>query len=633
MGSLVPLGGDLPDESRALAEALRGLFDGLGLSVRRYAARRSWDAGSISRFLNGTRVPTWDFVTTLIGDVAEQHRPLTPEATELLRRLHREALARSGSSTHRVQVLEDELAEADRQSTRSAALVRALEGALVDAQHRVSDLEVQIGQLHAHHDRERADTDKALRLYEDQMSGLRRERLSLIEQVEALGEELRDAHARRMEAERRCEELERELIAVEEQQGREDVDPDQAGEGYVDSLGEDGDSVGDHGDDPLNEFLVPGRQTGRQTGPQTGRQTGRPPRPAGVGHSSTQTRASPPKDPHAAPKDLHPAHIFDTLIVGESNRFAHAAAEAVAESPGKTYNPLFLYGASGIGKTHLLHAIGHHARRLHPNIRVRYVRSEDFRRAILDVDILLVDDVQFLRDDRAALDELLRTFNILQEAGRQIVLSSDRPPKQLPYLGDRLRSRFEWGVVTHIQPPELATRFALLSRRVREKQLTVDPEALEFIAAHTSRNIRELEGALNRVTAYARLNRAPVDLELAATVLKDLVPDRGPSRGERVGELIATATADHFGMELGELRSRNRSRALVTARQIAMYLCCELTDLSRPKIGELFHREDPAVVDHAEHKIRALMAERRSIYNQITELTVRVKDAVDALAD
>ncbi|WP_051855747.1 chromosomal replication initiator protein DnaA [Streptomyces sp. NRRL B-1347] len=620
MGSLVPLGGELPDESRALAEALRGLFDGLGLSVRRYAARRSWDAGSLSRFLNGTRIPTWEFVNSLCHDVAErQGRPPTPEAMELLRRLHREALARSGSPLHRMQLLEDELAEADRQSTRSAALVRALEGALVDAQHRAADLEVQIGQLRAHQGREHADADKVLQLYEDQLAGLRRERQSLMEQVEALGGELRDAHARRIEAERRCEELERQLIAAEEHWRDDYAEDDYAEDGTADGTP---DSPGD----------------GAALRPEDGGPRGTAP----AGPSATAPRPSPPRarpgppggHPHA--EVLNPGYVFDAFIVGESNRFANAAAFAAAKRPGRAYNPLFIYGISGIGKTHLLHATAHCARDLHPGLHIRYVHAEDFSKsqgAYRKADLLLVDDLHFLAHNRSTQEEFFHTFNALHEAGKQIVLSSDRPPKQLTNLEEGLRSRLEWGLITHIQPPELETRVALLRRKAAADGLDTPPEVLEFIATRTSRTIRELEGALNRVTALANLNRQPVDLGLTEIVLKDLVPDRGPSRGERVGQLIIAETSDYFGLADGELSGTSRSRVLVTARQIAMYLCCELTDMPRSKIRELFKRHDPGTVDHADRKIRALMAERRSIYNQITELTLRVKDAADELAD
>ncbi|QDQ15399.1 chromosomal replication initiator protein DnaA [Streptomyces spectabilis] len=598
MGSLVPLGGELPEESRALAEALRRLFDGLGLSVRRYAARRSWDAGSLSRFLNGTRVPTWEFVNSLCHDVAEhQGRPPTPEAMELLRRLHREALARSGSPLHRVQLLEDQLAEADRQSTRSAALVRALEGALVDAQHRAADLEVQIGQLRAHQGREHADADKVLQLYEDQLAGLRRERQSLMQQVEALGGELRDAHTRRIEAEQRCEELERQLIAAEEHwQDDDTLHPEEARR--------------EPDDGPTG--TAPGAPYAAAAPPS-------PPRPRTPGGNTPSG-------------SLNPGYVFDTFIIGESNRFANAAALAAAKRPGRAYNPLFIYGTSGIGKTHLLHAAAHCARDLHPDLHVRYVHAEDFAKSRGDhrkADILLVDDLHFLAHNRPTQEEFLHTFNALHEAGKQIVLASDRPPKQLTNLEEGVRSRLEWGLITHMQPPELETRVALLHRKAAADGLNTPSEVLEFIATRTPRSIRELEGALNRVTAFANLNRQPVDIGLTEIVLKDLVPDRAPSRGERFGQLIITETSDYFGLAADDLCGTSRSRVLVTARQIAIYLCCELTDLPRPKICALFNRHDTAIVDHAARKIRALMAERRSIFNQITELTRRIMDAAD----
>jgi chromosomal replication initiator protein len=338
---------------------------------------------------------------------------------------------------------------------------------------------------------------------------------------------------------------------------------------------------------------------------------------------------------------LNPKYLFDTFVIGASNRFAHAAAVAVAEAPAKAYNPLFIYGESGLGKTHLLHAIGHYARSLYPGTRVRYVSSEEFtnefinsirdgkadafRKRYRDMDILLVDDIQFLASKESTQEEFFHTFNTLHNANKQIVLSSDRPPKQLVTLEDRLRNRFEWGLITDVQPPELETRIAILRKKAVQEQLNAPPEVLEFIASRISRNIRELEGALIRVTAFASLNRQPVDLVLTERVLKDLIP-----RGEdAVPEITTTAimaeTAQYFGLTVDDLCGSSRSRVLVTARQIAMYLCRELTDLSLPKIGAQFGGRDHTTVMHADRKIRALMAERRSIYNQVTELTNRIK--------
>ncbi len=336
---------------------------------------------------------------------------------------------------------------------------------------------------------------------------------------------------------------------------------------------------------------------------------------------------------------LNQRYIFETFVIGASNRFAHAAAVAVAEAPAKAYNPLFIYGESGLGKTHLLHAIGAYAKELYGTVRVRYVSSEEFTNDFInsirddkasvfkqryrDLDILLVDDIQFLENKEATQEEFFHTFNTLYNANKQIVISSDRPPKQLTTLEDRLRSRFEWGLITDIQPPELETRIAILRKKAAQDKLNASDDVLEYIASKISSNIRELEGALIRVTAFASLNRQPVDLGLAEIVLKDLIPDQvGP---EITAGTIMAQTATYFSLSIDDLCGSNRSRVLVNARQIAMYLCRELTELSLPKIGKSFGGRDHTTVMHADRKIRQLMAERRSIYNQVTELTNRIK--------
>ncbi len=363
------------------------------------------------------------------------------------------------------------------------------------------------------------------------------------------------------------------------------------------------------------------------------------PRP---GTGSSGSSPLPPgggKDEPAA--RLNPKYLFDTFVIGSSNRFAHAAAVAVAESPAKAYNPLFIYGESGLGKTHLLHAIGHYARSLYPGTRVRYVSSEEFtnefinsirddkgdgfRQRYRDMDILLVDDIQFLQNKESTQEEFFHTFNTLHNANKQIVISSDRPPRQLVTLEDRLRNRFEWGLTTDVQPPELETRIAILRKKAIQEQLNAPAEVLEFIASRISRNIRELEGALIRVTAFASLNRAPVDLQLAEIVLKDLIPGGEEDGPEITVGVIMQQTAAYFGLSVDDLCGSSRSRVLVTARQIAMYLCRELTDLSLPKIGAAFGGRDHTTVMHADRKIRTMMAERRAIYNQVTELTNRIK--------
>jgi chromosomal replication initiator protein len=346
-----------------------------------------------------------------------------------------------------------------------------------------------------------------------------------------------------------------------------------------------------------------------------------------------------PSAPRLGGTRLNSKYTFETFVIGSSNRFAHAAAVAVAEAPAKAYNPLFVYGDSGLGKTHLLHAIGHYAQTLYSGLKVRYVSSEEFtndfinmirdgkqdgfRRRYRDVDVLLVDDIQFLENKEGTQEEFFHTFNTLHNASKQIVISSDRAPKRLVTLEDRLRSRFEWGLLTDVQPPELETRIAILRRKAIQEGLNAPPEVLEYIASRISTNIRELEGALIRVTAFASLNRQSVDLQLAEIVLKDLIPEaQGP---QITTATIMGQTASYFGLSIEDLCGTSRSRVLVTARHIAMYLCRELTDLSLPKIGQQFGGRDHTTVINADRKIRSLMAERRSIYTQVTELTNRIK--------
>ena len=344
---------------------------------------------------------------------------------------------------------------------------------------------------------------------------------------------------------------------------------------------------------------------------------------------------------------LNSKYTFDTFVIGSSNRFAHAAAVAVAEAPAKAYNPLFIYGDSGLGKTHLLHAIGHYAQTLYTGLKVRYVSSEEFtnefinmirdgkqdgfRRRYRDVDVLLVDDIQFLENKEGTQEEFFHTFNTLHNASKQIVISSDRAPKRLVTLEDRLRSRFEWGLLTDVQPPELETRIAILRKKAIQEGLNAPADVLEYIASRISTNIRELEGALIRVTAFASLNRQGVDLSLAEIVLKDLIPESQGNGGPQItAATIMGQTAAYFGLSIDDLCGTSRSRVLVTARHIAMYLCRELTDMSLPKIGQQFGGRDHTTVINADRKIRSLMAERRSIYTQVTELTNRIKQQARA---
>ncbi|MFG1607109.1 chromosomal replication initiator protein DnaA [Actinoplanes sp. NPDC049265] len=336
---------------------------------------------------------------------------------------------------------------------------------------------------------------------------------------------------------------------------------------------------------------------------------------------------------------LNPKYMFETFVIGSSNRFAHAASVAVAESPAKAYNPLFIYGSSGLGKTHLLHAIGHYATTLGHARSVRYVSTEEFtndfinslrddktqafQRRYRDVDILLIDDIQFLENRERTQEEFFHTFNTLHNANKQIVISSDRSPRQLATLEDRMRTRFEWGLLADIQPPDLETRIAILQKKAAQERMFAPDDVLEFIASRVSNSIRELEGALIRVTAFASLTRSSVQLSLAEEVLRDFMPDgAGP---EITADQIMVSTADYFGVSLEDLRGHSRSRVLVNARQVAMYLCRELTDLSLPRIGQAFGGRDHTTVMHADRKIRQHMAERRSLYNQIAELTNRIK--------
>ncbi len=347
----------------------------------------------------------------------------------------------------------------------------------------------------------------------------------------------------------------------------------------------------------------------------------------------------PPPAGANAESRLNPKYTFETFVIGSSNRFPHAAAVAVSEAPGKSYNPLLVYGDSGLGKTHLLHAIGHYVRSLYAGAKVRYVSSEEFtnefinsirddrqdrfKRRYREVDVLLIDDIQFLEGKTQTQEEFFHTFNYLHNASKQIVLTSDRPPKRLDALEDRLRSRFEWGLITDVQPPDLETRIAILRKKAAMDRLTAPPDVLEFIASKIQTNIRELEGALIRVTAFANLNRQEVDLTLAEIVLKDLIPEGGEP--EITASLIIAQTANYFGLSIEELTGPSRGRHLVMARQIAMYLCRELTGLSLPKIGAQFGNRDHTTVMYAERKINQLLGERRAVFNQVSELTNRVK--------
>ncbi|SHJ42194.1 chromosomal replication initiator protein [Tessaracoccus bendigoensis DSM 12906] len=337
---------------------------------------------------------------------------------------------------------------------------------------------------------------------------------------------------------------------------------------------------------------------------------------------------------------LNPRYTFESFVAGSSNRFAHAAAAAVAETPGKSYNPLMIYGPSGLGKTHLLHAIGHYVSNYYEQLRVKYVSTEEltndfinaissnrtaeFRSSYRDVDVLLVDDIQFLESKIQTQEEFFHTFNTLHNAQKQIVMTSDRPPKLLEALEPRLRSRFEWGLMTDIQPPDLETRIAILRKKVASQRLTAGTQVLELIASRIPTNIRELEGALTRVAALASLNQQEMTVALAEEVLNDLMPeDATPVDAQTIME----ASARYFGISLDELNGSSRVQTIAQARQVAMYLCRELTDLSLPKIGAKFGGRDHSTVLHAVRKITEKIGEDRSLYNQVTELTNQIKQS------
>ena len=356
------------------------------------------------------------------------------------------------------------------------------------------------------------------------------------------------------------------------------------------------------------------------------------------------TQATPSSSPQlaidTASTHLNPKHTFDTFVIGPSNRFAHAAAFAVSETPGRAYNPLFIHGDSGLGKTHLIHAIGHYTLSLFPQMRVRYVNSEEFtndfinsvreesieefQRRYREVDVLLIDDIQFIQGKERTVEEFFHTFNSLYNAGKQIVLTSDVPPRELD-LEDRIRSRFAAGLLVDVLPPDLETRIAILQKKASAENIEVDPRVLEYIAQRISSNIRELEGALVRVAAFESLSKEPVTVSMAEMLLKDFASD--PQDTEVTPTLIMSQTATYFGVTIDQLSSSDRSHVVVEARQVAMYLCRELTDLSLPKIGAAFGGRDHTTVMHANKKIVGLMAEKRETFNYVTELTNRIKQA------
>jgi len=335
---------------------------------------------------------------------------------------------------------------------------------------------------------------------------------------------------------------------------------------------------------------------------------------------------------------LNPKYTFDSFVIGNSNRFAHAASLAVAEVPAKVYNPFFIYGGVGLGKTHLMHAIGHRIMQIHPETKVLYISSEkftnDFINAIMsghpenfrnryrNIDVLLIDDIQFLAKKEQTQEEFFHTFNALHEANKQIIISSDRPPKDIPTLEDRLRSRFEWGLTTDIQPPDLETRIAILRKKALLENITMPNDVIVYISTRIDNNIRELEGAFNRVNAFSFLNRKPITIELAVESLKDLFPKEKAS--QITPQFIQEIVALHFKIKTDDLTSKRRTRNVTVPRQLAMFLCRELTDLSLPKIGEIFGGRDHTTVIHAYEKVNRERLENSKLASLIAELSTRI---------
>lgn len=336
----------------------------------------------------------------------------------------------------------------------------------------------------------------------------------------------------------------------------------------------------------------------------------------------------------STPGMLNPKYTFDTFVIGSGNRFAHAASLAVAEAPAKAYNPFFIYGGVGLGKTHLMHAIGHYVLEHNPNAKVVYLSSEkftnefinsirdnkaiDFRNKYRNVDVLLIDDIQFLAGKESTQEEFFHTFNTLHEESKQIVISSDRPPKEIPTLEDRLRSRFEWGLITDIAPPDLETRIAILRKKAKADGLNIPNEVMLYIANQIDTNIRELEGALIRVVAYSSLVNEDVTPELAAAALKDIIPNAKPRMISILD--IQNAVGEHFSIRLEDFKAKKRTKSIAFPRQVAMYLSRELTDFSLPKIGEEFGGRDHTTVIHAHEKITKLLKQDQNLQQDIKQI-------------
>ncbi|MET9062452.1 DnaA/Hda family protein [Streptomyces antibioticus] len=588
MTSLEPLDGDLSSEAHELALALRRLFGALEVGVRRYAARRSRDAGSVSRYLNGTRIPNWEFVADLLADVAEARGVVLPETVDLLRGLHLAALAASGSPQHRVQLLEQQLAAADLAARRSVVRERALEDALLDAQRRVGDLELQMRQLAVGPDR--PPPAQAAQPTLDDLAAARQERDDLRTQIADLRAELKHAHARRVQAELRCAELERELDQAD-RQAPADLSVDAAQPSSVSET------------------------------------------PAVLAAPASEQLAE-----RQASARLNKMYAFDNFAVNSGNRFAHDVAVGVAEAPGSTYNPLYLFGGNGRGKSHLLHAIGNYTRTLYPASEVRYMSLRDVLSiqpgwhtgsAPLDslptehADVLLLDDIDWLsgRTGRAQQASMADTLRRYVDAGKLLVCAAPLPPDHVDWHAD-LAALFQAGVCLGMEEaPGHSQLLTVLQKKADADGISAPDEALELLASGAGGSVRELEGALTRVAAYASLNHCAIDTGVAQQVLTGL---QKSTHQEITGETVLQTVADHFGTTVEILRGKERGRRLVTARHIAMYLCRELTDHPVPTIAALLGSKDLAAVLHAHRKTRALMRQRPSQYTQVSHITSEI---------
>jgi chromosomal replication initiator protein DnaA len=566
MKSLEPLGDNLGHEAVELASVLRQLFESLGLSLRRYAARRNRDAGAVSRYLNGTRLPTWEFIADLIKDVSEIRGPMTSDAVTLLRERHAQALAASGSPQHRVQFLELQLADADRAARRGALRERAIEEALLEAQHRVADLELQLRQLPAAPSPGLSGESEWMQSRE--FSGLRLERDRLQEQVDDLQAELKDAHIRRIDAEKRCQELEQQIENIESE------------------------------DKPDSD-----------TGPKE--------LPSTDDHSTTD-------DPEFV-SGLSRKYTFDNFAVDSKNKFPYEAVVRVSELPVEQYNPLYIQGGSGRGKTHLLIAAGHYHHTIYPKSKVSYISLSEFSRQSKrlsprslhgGIGMLLIDGLEsLLVSQTASFHELLSTAI---EREIQVVITSTHLPGELPEMTEEISHSIGEGLILKMEAPQPKKIFDIIGQKLHGEGLMASPEALTFIANHSGSSLRELEGALARIVAHCRLYGTRVDIKAIRESLHAL-SRRGHK--EISGEDVLVHVAANFDVTVEDLRAKTRGRALVSARHIAMYLCRELTENTVPTIAALLGSKDLAAVLHAHKKTKTLMSERASVYSQISEIT------------